>query len=546
LFGESGLLDEKQIQFGIRDIGLELKDQDTGEDRFGFRINDKMIFMNGANWAPLEGFTHVWNEERAQTLVDLMKNGNFNFLRIWGVGSIPSSSLLERCDQAGIIVWMDFMTSKTVHYPIHDAGFRANITAEIEDQIKRLRNHACIALWCGGNEHYLQFPSNEGDNSTPLGRELFQKIMPDLVGQFDSQRPFQPSSPWGGDNWPNGNYPLTGDFHDYSAYRFQPIATVPLFTSEVCMVSPYAAHQMKRFMSGDDFWPEGFEFKIDSPGKRAWPHGWEKYTLRSAWEKIGRIQDYCDIQTAEDACRVFGTAHGEYLKERYERQRRGVLDGQADGTRRSWGAAIWRLNDTWPMIYMSVIDYYLEPKIPYYFLKRACEPVLISFEQTDERICVWIVNDSPLPVEDTLHVELRTFEGEMKKHLSRKVNITSTEAKRVVDLTFEFGEIWKRREFLVARLGDQVVSHLLWPEKFLSLGLGIIQAKVDRDTIILKSNQFIKDVALRIPHTSGAVFSDNYFNLIPGEVKTIQILNKAGGNSLEITGVNCKTDIIDI
>jgi beta-mannosidase len=430
------------------------------------------------------------------------------------------------------------MTGPPLHHPLHDAGFVANIRADIEDEIKRLRNRPCIAVWCGGNEHYLPIPSNDGDNTEPASRELFQKIMPELVAQFDPQRYFHPSSPWGGDNWPIGNDPLEGDFHDYSTFRFQPLATVPLFSTEVCMISPYSPHNMQRFMSADEFWPDGFEFMIDYPGKKAWPPGWEKHSLGSAWEKMGRIQDFCDIRNADDACRVFGTAHGQYLQDRYETQRRGVPKGGPDGNRRSWGAAIWRLNDTWPMIYMSAVDYYLEPKIPYYFLKRACEPVLISFEQTEDRIGVWVVNDTSAPVCEKLTVELWTFDGKMEKRITREVNLAATESKRIVDLTDQFHEIWKRREFLVARFGDQVVTHLLWPEKFLTLKQGKIEADVRGDEISLRSDTFIKDVVLCLPDTSGAVFSDNCFNLIPGEARCITLIERAGGKAIEIKGLN--------
>jgi beta-galactosidase/beta-glucuronidase len=80
-------------------------------------------------------------------------------------------------------------------------------------------------------------------------------------------------------------------------------------------------------------------------------------------------------------------AHGEYLRDRVERERRGMPDGAPDGNRRCWGNIAWRLNDSWPMIYSSVIDYYLEPKIAYYFLRRAYKPMLVSFEKTQDQIC---------------------------------------------------------------------------------------------------------------------------------------------------------------
>ena len=202
-----------------------------------------------------------------------MKLGNFNFVRVWGEGSIPDRAFFEQCDRDGIVVWMEFMTAGGIRFPSMIPAIVANIRAEIADEIKRLRNHPSLAVWCGGNEHYLGFPSNDGDNTKPVGRELLQKIMPELVAQHDPQRYFHPSSPWGGENWPNGNHPLEGDFHDYNTVRFQPLSDVPLFMSEVCMIRPYSAHNMKRFISEREFWPEGFRFTLinreRSPGQRA-------------------------------------------------------------------------------------------------------------------------------------------------------------------------------------------------------------------------------------------------------------------------------------
>ena len=244
-------------------------------------------------------------------------------------------------------------------------------------------------------------------------------------------------------------------------------------------------------------------------------------------------------------CRVFQTAHGEYLRDRYERMRRGVPDGQPDGNRRSWGASVWRLNDTWPMIYMSVIDYYLEPKIPYYFLKRACEPVLVSFELTPERICAWVINDTPATVSDSLVVELKTFQGILKKRIAKKVELEPGQSGRVIDLTV-FGEMVKRSEFLTARFGGQTVSQLLYPEKFLLLPDAIIKAEKTSGGIVLSSDKFVKDVALSIPGTSGAVFNDNYFNLLPGIKMQVKILDNAGGRKLIVKGINSESTEVDL
>lgn len=530
-------IDKKTIPVGIREVRLVQKDDKTGEDRFAFRINGQLIFMRGSCWAPLEGMTHVWNAQRAKKLLDIFQSGNLNFVRVWGEGEIPNDEFYHECDRRGILVWQEFMTANGMQFPLDYKGYKENFRDEITDNLKRLRNHPCIILWCGGNEHYLSNKVVVEDRKLPLGRELLEEIMPELVKIHDPDRVFHPSSPWGGKDWDNGNYPLEGDFHDYTTYRFMPLSTVPLFTTEVCMVSPYSAKNMRKFLSEEELWPAKFSFKIDKPGKIAWPEAWQYHTASNGWQKIGRIQDYLDPQNAENLCRVFGTAHGEYLKERYERQRRGVPDGQPDGNRRSWGAVVWRFNDTWPMIYMSVVDYYLEPKIPYYFLKRACEPILISFEQTQERICAWVINDSSASVSDSLIVELRTFDGVLKKRVAQKTEVNARESRRVIDLT-QFGEIVKRGEYLTGKFGNQTVSQLLWTEKFLSLPEATISMEKTPGGIVLRSTKFVKDVALEIPNTSGAFFDDNYFNLLPGVSKYVKIIDSADGKNITAKGVN--------
>lgn len=537
LINKNREIDRKDFSVGIREVQLIQKDEKTGETRFGFRINGQMIFMRGACWAPLEGMTHVWDKTRAARLLDIFQAGNMNFIRVWGEGSLPDDWFYDECDRRGILVWQEFMTGNQMFFPLNYKGFTENIKAEITDNILRFRNHPSIIIWCGGNEHYLNQKVIADNKKEPVGRELFEEIMPQLVKKYDPARNFHPSSPWGGENWHNGNSPHEGDWHDYSTIRFMPESTVPLFATEICMVSPYSVNSMLKFMSEEDLWPKDFSFKIDKPGKIAWPEAWEYHTTGNGWQKIGCIQDYIDVNNAEDLCRILGTAHGEYLRERYERQRRGAVDGQPDGNRRSWGASIWRLNDTWPMIYMSVVDYYLEPKIPYYFLKRACEPVLISFEQTPERICAWVVNDSPATVNDSLIVELRNFSGKLTKRVAQKVELKPGEAKRVFDLT-QFGEIQKRNEYLTGRFGGQTVSQLMYPEKFLNLPDAAIQIEKASDGIILRSDKFVKDVALTIPNSTGAVFDDNYFNLLPGEAKPVKILYSGNGKSIKVKGVN--------
>ena len=199
------------------------------------------------------------------------------------------------------------------------------------------------------------------------GIGVFDRIMPEACARLDPTRLFHPSSPYGGrvPNWP-----LEGDWHDYTTLTYSPHASVPTYASEVGRVSTPSLASMRKFLSEDDLWPKDFSPAIRKPGQAAWPEMWQYRSVGGSWDKIGAIEQYCDPATAEELIRVLGTAHGEYLRDRVERERRGAPDGAPDGNRRCWGNMVWRLNDSWPIIYWSVIDYYLEPKIPYYFLRR--------------------------------------------------------------------------------------------------------------------------------------------------------------------------------
>ena len=113
---------------------------------------------------------------------------------------------------------------------------------------------------------------------------------------------------------------------------------------------------------------------------------------------------------------------------------------------------VWRLNDSWPIVYWAIIDYYLEPKIAYYFLRRAYAPVQISFERTPDRLCVWVVNDSRESSAGTLSVKRMKFDGTVLGELRAEVRIDPGESRRCVD-TVDLGLINLRDQFLHASFG---------------------------------------------------------------------------------------------
>ncbi len=526
--------DARDISFGIRKIEPVPADPETGEKRFAFRINGQMIFLRGACWAPVEGMTHCWTPERARRLYELIEHGNMNVLRVWGEGVIPPDEFYEECDRRGILIWQDFMFGYGIH-PDGPPEFNDNRRLEIEGMIRRLRNHTCLLMWCGGNENHMGY-SFSFDSNPEHGNTVHGTIMPEAVRKLDPDRLFHPSSPYGG---PYPNYPLEGDWHDYSTLNFSPFASVPLFASEVGRVSAPSMNSMRRFLLEEEIWPNGFNAAVRTPGKPSWPEMWQYRSVGGSWDKIGPIEEFCDPVTAEDLIRVLGTAHGEYLRRRVERERRGVPDGAADGNRRCWGNTIWRLNDAWPIIYWSAIDYYLEPKIAYYFLRRAYEPILVSFERTPDSIHVWIVNDSPESTEGTLEVRKMRFDGTIRDEVSEFVRINPGQSRRCLDLS-GFGLINLRSEFLLARFNGKEAIMLFIGERYLHLPKPCLDARYVHDAIEIQTDLFARQVTLEAEGFTGAVFEDNFLDMPPGSKRIIKIIDRAGARKIVVRAVNAE------
>jgi beta-mannosidase len=312
---------------------------------------------------------------------------------------------------------------------------------------------------------------------------------------------------------------------------------------------------MRRFMDDESLWPDGHDPRILTPGEAAWPPMWQYRSVNGSWDKIGPIERYPDPSSPADLIRLLGTAHGEYLQQRVERQRRGAPAGaplrdSGLSDRRCWGATIWRLNDPWPIIYWSAVDAYQEPKIPYYFLRRAYDPVLLSFERTPDVIWVWGVNDGPDAVSGLLKVRRAKFTGEVVDEMQAEVTLASGEARRCLDTT-AFGPVSLRTEFLWATLetpdATHQASYLLTGERYLHL------PEADLDVVLLKDGSveiatdlFARQVSLELTGLTGAVFEDNFFDMVPGDRRRLSVIHRPADGVLRIGAVNAEPVILDL
>lgn len=535
LYDDEAQLDSAEVEVGLREVQLRTLQPGTDESVFELVVNGRQIFVRGANWAQVEGMTNVWDSERAHRLLALVEHAEMNLLRVWGGGVIPEPEFYTECNRRGLLVWQDFMFEYGM-YPSDLPGYGATVEREVVDVIRRLRNHPCIALWCGGNENHMGW---DFQFHTPpaLGTALFEEVMPRLCAAHDGSRPFHASSPFGG---PVANWPRTGDWHDYTTLTYCHRAAVPTFVSEMGRVSAPTLRSMQRFLAPDELWPADHDATIVQPGRPSWPPMWGYRSPDGAWGKIGPIERYLEPRDAAGFVRVLGTAHGEYLQTRVERHRRGQPDGGPAGRRRNGGDIVWRLNDPWPILYWSVVDSYLEPKIAYYYLRRAYSPVLISFEQTEDALAVWVTNDSTDTVAGDLVVRRVEFVGTVVGEVHQPVAIAPGESTRLVD-TAPLGTTVLRREFLSAELNGQVATHLLIGERYLELQPATLSVRVDGTDLVVSSDTFTRQVVIDWDETmDGVRVEDNYFDLRPGQERRIGLLDRPRAGRMVVSALNAE------
>jgi hypothetical protein len=293
-----------------------------------FLVNGKQVRLWGGSMDPLQGYTHCWQPERARRLFTMVENANMNTLRIWGEGHPLPDAFYEEADKRGILIWQDFFMG---HGAFPDTpAYRKKLLSEARELILRIRHHACLLMWCGGNESIM---GAEHDGKQMSGNEVLYEEFPALLKELDPHRYYHPSSPSGG-AWAND--PREGDYHTYNCVIEYPYQDYPNFTSECIRTAPPVAHSLRRFIKGD-LWPAGYDGKFRYGDTFPFPDNWALRTCHRVRGEIktGPYWEYYDADNAEQLIYRFAAAYGKDLRKELERIRMGSPDGKAPPSRRS-------------------------------------------------------------------------------------------------------------------------------------------------------------------------------------------------------------------
>ncbi|MFD0836449.1 glycoside hydrolase family 2 protein [Mariniflexile aquimaris] len=508
-----------------KNIGLKtlevVQQPDSIGTSFYFKLNGHPVFMKGANYIPQDVFLNRVTIQDYERIIQDMVYANYNMIRVWGGGIYEKDIFYELCDKNGILVWQDFMFACAM-YP-GDAAFLESVKQEAIYNVKRLRNHTSIALWCGNNENLVGWKNwgwindiynNQGGevlNKVWKGyTDVFHNILPDLVKELDSDTFYWASSP---SSVQGEDQTLTsGDYHYWKVWGQQ--AAFSTFNEYV-----------PRFMSeyGFQSFPEFETVK--------------KYTLEEDWDIYSEV-----MQSHQRS--IIGNKNIEfYMESMYRKpkdfqsflyvsqllQAKGMqiaIEAHRRNMPYCMGSLYWQINDCWPVASWSSIDYYGNWKASHFKVKELYKPIKSLFFVKDNQLQVHIVSDELENKSAKLNLKLLNFNGELLNSLEKEIDIKlNTSAIYFSENLNQIVSKYNKSNILiVAELLDDnthVFDESIFffeTEKKLELtqptfNYTISKAANGKFVVEIVSNVLAKDV--RISSTTEGKFSINYFDMLP-------------------------------
>jgi len=542
---DEAVVDREAERIGIRTIEL-VREKDEGGTSFYFRLNGVPVFMKGANYVPQDCFPSRVSREKREYLLASAANAGMNMLRVWGGGVYEEDEFYDLCDELGVLVWQDFMFACAM-YP-GDSTFLANVEQEAIDNVTRLRDHPCIALWCGNNEideawhnwgWQREFNFSAGDSARVRSdyERLFHEILPGVVDRFDGERAYWPSSPSYGRADPRS---LTeGDSHYWGVWHdgepFEAFSEkVPQFMSEFGFQSFPSEQTIMRFALPEDLW-------IDSPAilsHQKHPRGNE--VIRTYMGRYFRTPpDFPSFAYVSQILQAEGMKAG--------------IEAHRRAKPYCMGSLFWQLNDCWPAASWSSIDYFGDPKALYYCAREAFSEVLVSPVIENDTVRVYIVSDRLTPIEGRMEIELIDFFGNVIWESSSEVEVDANSsacyfeddvrnvlaeetASEVVLCTevFEAERLLSRNLLYFAATKDldlprpdvRPIPPIRYAPAVVPRGPTIhYMPAPEAETVVarpfmLKTEALAKNVYLSLPGCDG-YFTDNYFDMLPGSTVTV-------------------------
>ncbi|MGQ9630941.1 MAG: glycoside hydrolase family 2 protein [bacterium] len=385
LLKDGKVLDKRVDRVGIRTVHLDRNDTVGEEGRFRFIVNGQPIMVKGANWVPLDAF-HSRDAERVDDVVALFDDLGCNMIRCWGGNVYEDHKFFDLCDERGIMVWQDFAFA-CARYPQTD-DFLSAVREEGRKIVRKLRNHASLALWCGDNEVDYGFYA---ENFLPEDNRLTREVLRRVVQSCDPHRPYVPSSPYAPPAISRTSTPQnTPEQHlwgprDYFKSRFY-VENTAHFIGEIGYHGCPNVSSIRKFIPEENLWPwDNEDWRAHSV--EHWQYKRRSYDRNELM--VNQVRElFGDVpETLEEFALASQIVQAEAKKFFIEHTRM-----------RKWrcsGVLWWNVIDCWPQFSDAVVDYYFGKKLAYHYIKRVQRPVCVMVGEPDSwHLPVVVGNDS--------------------------------------------------------------------------------------------------------------------------------------------------------
>lgn len=527
--GQNGTVDNKKVRTGLRSLEV-VREKDSMGTSLYVRLNGVPVFMKGSNYIPQDNFNNRVAEKDYRYIIKSAVDANMNMLRVWGGGFYQEDAFYDLCDEYGILVWQDIMFACSM-YP-GDKDYLNSVRGEVIDNVKRIRNYASLALYCGNNENEVAWtnwgwrelysPDVQKKYEEDF-KNIFYVTIPEAIKEADPTRYYHRSSPVAGfNNIPYGE----GDTHYWGVW-----------------------HGKEPF--------ENFETNIS---RFVSEYGFQSYPEMSTIEKYTLPEDrqlHSEVMLSHQRCMADERRDKEYgnrliktYMDRYYREPKSFEDYvyvsqvlQAYGVKiaveahrrhmpYTMGTLYWQIDDCWPVASWSSIDYYGNWKALHYYAKKFFEPVIAAPVAKGDDYEFYIVSDKLENEKAVLSVQVLDLNGKQIVQKTLPVEILANTSKPYLKMSKKellSGNDEKSSVILLQIIsGKKVITentaYFAYP-KDLNLSKPDIRFEVKQNktgcTLELTTDRLAKDVYITCDGNSQ--FSDNYFDLIPGRTKTIEL-----------------------
>lgn len=512
----SNAIDQRSMRIGFRTVSLDARPDEIGS-AFTLRTNDRPVFCMGANWIPEGLFPSELTPAHYRRRIEQACDANMNMLRVWAGGIYEDPAFYDACDELGVLIWQDFMFACAT-YP-EEQPYPALVEAEARHNIARLCAHPSVAFWCGGNECVWAYQSwgfkHQLRRDQTWGRHYYFELLPQLVAELDSTRPYWPNSPYSGSPDADCADPNHGNHHTWNTQTEGYRGVVPRFVSEFGHQSPPNIATLREALPPD-------ELEVNSAAMR--------HRQRAGG---GNEQRY-DVPLATWFAQPSSFAEWHYLAQLLQARSISLaIEWWRANRPRCMGVLYWQLNDCWAGHSWSAIDCAGRRKPLWYATRRAFAPRLLTIHLVQSRPTLFAVNDTDQPWRGTARLRRMRLDGEVFAEATAAVHVTPRTSLPTANLADVIGQPRDdHSEMVVVDLDGLRACFFHDHDKHLAYPPPEFAAQLTRDgnthRLHVEAKTLLRDVVLAVDQLDPqAEVDDHLVTLLPGETATLKITSAA-------------------